>query len=121
MDGLWPPLIGIALCGKGRGMSHILNFISNNGLASALVAAVVIAVIGGIWKWWHDRKDSETIYNFLLNSKSATGFMFRSTEAISSRTKISEKRVAELCSRHPKIRTNEKGSKWGQRTISLLQ
>lgn len=48
------------------------------------------------------------IYQFLLTSKAGTAFTFRSTEAISSHTKISEERVADLCSNHPKIRRNEK-------------
>ena len=87
----------------------MLELISNNGLVSALIAAAVIAIAGGGWKWWHNRNDSRTIYNFLLSSKTGTDFTFRSTEAISSHTKISEKRVADLCSKHPKIRRNEKG------------
>ena len=86
----------------------MLEFISNNALVSTLIAALVIAAAGGIWKWWHDRKDSQTIYEFLRTSKTGTDFTFRSTEAISSHTKISEKRVAELCSKHPKIRRNKK-------------
>ncbi len=89
-------------------MSAILGFISNNSLVSTLIAAAVVAAIGGVWKWWRDRRDRQAIYNFLLSSRSATGFTFRSTEAISSHTKIPEKRVAVLCSRHPKIRRNEK-------------
>jgi hypothetical protein len=86
----------------------ILTFVSNNALASAIAAGVILAAVGGIWKWWRDRRDSNTIYEFLVGSKSKTGFGFRTTEAISSHTKISETRVAELCSRHPDIRRNEK-------------
>ena len=90
-------------------MATVLDLISNNGLVSALIAAITIAAAGSIWKWWHDRKDSQTIYDFLLTSKAGTQFTFRTTEAISSHTKISEKRVAELCAKHPKIRRNERG------------
>lgn len=86
----------------------MLDFISNNALVSALIAAALIAAAGGIWKWWHDRKDSQAIYSFFLTSKTGTNFSFRSTEAISSHTKVPEKRVAYLCSKHPKIRRNEK-------------
>lgn len=86
----------------------MLEFISNNALVSALVAAVIVAAAGWVWKWRHDRRDSQAIYQFLLTSKAGTAFSFRSTEAISSHTKISEERVAALCSRHPKIRRNEK-------------
>jgi hypothetical protein len=88
-------------------VSTMLEFICNNALVSGLIVAPVIAVAGGVWKWRHDRKDSQTIYNFLLKSKAGTDFTFRSTEAISSHTKIPERRVADLCSKHPKIRRNE--------------
>lgn len=94
-------------------MSAVLEFISNNSLVSTLIATAVVVAIGSAWKWWHDRQNSQAIYNFLLSSRSATGFTFRSTEAISSHTKIPENRVAVLCSRHPKIRRNEKGKQSG--------
>ena len=86
----------------------MLDFIINNALVSALIAAALIAAARGVWTRWHDRKDSQAIYNFLLASKAGTSFSFRSTGAISSHTKLSEKRVADLCSKHPKIRRNEK-------------
>jgi prenyltransferase beta subunit len=84
-----------------------LDFINSN-LASALVAAVVLAVAGAVWKWWRDRRDRKKIYEFMIGSRSSTGFAFRTTQAISSHTRIPEKRVAELCGKHPKIRRNEK-------------
>lgn len=93
---------------QSSGVKCILDFVSNNALGSAITATAVFALIGGIWKWRRDRKDSEIIYNFLLDSRSTTGYTFRSTEAISSHTKIAENRVAKLCSKHPKIRRNEK-------------
>ncbi len=89
-------------------MKAAVDFVSNNNLVSALIAAAVLAVAGGVWKWWRDRRDCKKIYEFMVNSRSSTGFTFRSTHAISSHTRISEKRVAELCSKHPKIRRNEK-------------
>lgn len=89
-------------------MATVFEFISNNALVSTLVAALLIAGAGGVWKWWHDRKDSQAIYSFLLASKTGTDFTFRSTEAIASHTKIPEHRVVVLCSKHPKIRRNEK-------------
>lgn len=89
-------------------MSALLETISNNQLISGLVVVAVAAVVGAVWKWVHDRRDSNKIYDFLLKSKSGTDFTFRSTEAISSSTKIPEKRVSLLCSKHPKIRRNEK-------------
>lgn len=89
-------------------MTDAIDFISNNNLASALAIAAVLAILGGIWKWFFDHRDSKKIYDFLLESKSITAYVFRSTEAISSHTKISESRVADLCSKHPKIARNQK-------------
>ncbi|SRR5437870_7408315 len=89
-------------------MRAILDFLSNNELASALIAATILAAVGGIWKWKRDRRDSANIYRFMLDSKSRTDFDFRSTAAIASHTKLPAERVAALCARHPKIRRNEK-------------
>ncbi|MDD2658681.1 MAG: hypothetical protein PHY54_03240 [Methylococcales bacterium] len=89
-------------------MTEALQFISNNSLASTLVAAAILAIVGGVWKWNRDRQDSKKIFDFMLKSKTETNFTFRSTEAISSHTKISEARVADLCSKHSKIKRNEK-------------
>jgi hypothetical protein len=89
-------------------MTESLQFISNNSLASALVAAAILAIVGGVWNWNRDRRDSEKIFDFMLKSKAETKFTFRSTEVISSHTKISEVRVADLCSKHSKIKRNEK-------------
>jgi prenyltransferase beta subunit len=89
-------------------MTKALQFISNNSLASTLAAAVILAIVSGIWKWHRDHRDSKKIYDFMMKSKTETDYVFRSTEAISSHTKISENRVAELCSKHPKIKRNEK-------------
>lgn len=89
-------------------MTEAIYFISNNNLASALAVAVILAIVGGAWKWIVDSRDSKKIYDFLFESKSKTDFSLRSTEAISSHTNISESRVADLCSRHPKIIRNQK-------------
>ncbi len=89
-------------------MSVFLDFVMNNGLGSALAATAIVAVIVWLWKSYRNRDDSKRIYNFLLASKAGTDFSFRSTEAISSHTKIAESRVAELCSKHKKIKRNEK-------------
>lgn len=86
----------------------VFNYISNNGLVSGFII-LVISVLGSfIWRFYKDRRDSNKIYDFMRTSSSVTEFRFRTTEAISSKTKILESRVAELCSRHPKIRRNEK-------------
>lgn len=85
----------------------MMIFISNNPLVAALAAAAIIGLFGWAWRAWHNRKDSKAIYDFLVTSKSGTSYSFRSTEAISSHTKIPEERAAMLCSRHPNIRRNE--------------
>ena len=89
-------------------MSKFLDFVMNNSLGSALAAAVIVAVTVCLWKCYRNWSESKKIYSFLLTSKAETGFTFRSTEAISSHTKIAESRVSELCSKHAKIKRNEK-------------
>jgi hypothetical protein len=89
-------------------MSKILDFVTENSLGSALAATAIGTVIVWLWKCYKNWSDSKKIYNFLLSSKAGTEFTFRSTEAISSHTQIAESRVAELCSKHEKIRRNEK-------------
>ena len=89
-------------------MTTVLNFISNNALVSSLAVAAILGVVAWAYKSHKDRRDSESIYKFLLASKSGTEFTYRSTAAIASHTRLSENRVADLCSSHPKIRRNEK-------------
>jgi hypothetical protein len=83
------------------------KWIEENATPLTLVG-VVIGLIDRILKLCRDRGDSKRIYDFLLTSQSNTNYTFRSTESISSATKIPEGRVEVLCSRHPKIRRNEK-------------
>lgn len=87
---------------------NVFDFVSNNQLISAILAAMLLGLFGRGVKWWRDHRDSKKLYEFLQKSKSNTAFTFRSTEAISSATKIPEARVEELCSRHSKIKRNEK-------------
>jgi len=89
-------------------VTDVFIYISNNSLVSAHIAAVILAAFAGAWKWFRDWRDSKKIFNFMLKSKNETEFTFRATAAISSDTKIPESRVAELCSKHPKIKRNEK-------------
>jgi hypothetical protein len=70
-------------------MNEAFQSISNNNLTSALVAAAILAIVGGVWKWTRDRRDSKKIFDFMRKSKAETNFTFRSTGAISSHTKIS--------------------------------
>ena len=89
-------------------MSTILTFLSENALASTLVAAVIVGAIGWVLRSRRNRRDSDAIYIFMNDSKAATDFRFRSTHAIASHTKLTAERVETLCARHPKIRRNQK-------------
>lgn len=88
-------------------MTNLLDFATNNNLGSGLATFVVIAFITWLWNKYRNWSDSKKIYAFLLTSKTETDYIFRSTEAISSHTQITENRVAELCSKHEKIKRNE--------------
>ena len=85
----------------------MLKIITDNPLASAIVAGIILAGIFWLIKEVKDKKDSQAIYQFLLGSKEKTEYTFRSTAAISSATRIPESRVADLCSRNKKIKRNE--------------
>lgn len=89
-------------------VKDIFDFVSTNTIASALVVAAILCVLGYLNKWRKDRRDSNKIYQFLIKSAKQTSFQFRSTEAISSDTGIPEDRVANLCSRHKKIKRNKR-------------
>ena len=89
-------------------MTELIKSVSENGLTSTLIGAAVIGLICWLWRLHQSRKDSQTILNFLIESTNKTPHTFRSTEAISSKTKISESRVESLCIKHPKITRNEK-------------
>lgn len=90
-------------------MDKLLDFVTNNNLSSALsTIAIMLALIFWIVKKCKNWSDSKKIYEFLLNSATTTDFTFRSTQVISSDTKIAESRVEELCIKHPKIKRNEK-------------
>lgn len=89
-------------------MATFLELVCNNPLISGLTVIAIPGLGGLIWKTYRDRRDSQLIYEFLLSSRDETEFCFRSTEAIASKTKLSEDRVAKLCAGHPNIRRNEK-------------
>lgn len=86
----------------------VWSFISENALVSTLVAAALIGGVRWLWIYRRDRRDSERIYSYLIQSMNETDWKFRGTAAISSDLKISESRIEELCHKHSKIRRNEK-------------
>lgn len=89
-------------------MDKLLDFVTNNNLSSALsTIAIILALIFWVVSKYKNLSDSKKIYEFLLNSATKTDYTFRSTQVISSNTKIAESRVEELCIKHPKIKRNE--------------
>ncbi len=84
------------------------KYASENSLFSALIAALLVAAVAGLWRLYRNSRDGKRIYEYLKHSASETGYVFRSTEAISAHTKMPEGRVADLCAKHPKIKRNEK-------------
>jgi hypothetical protein len=100
-----------------RGLEHAfymdliaewIRYASENSLISALLAACVIFIVRKAVVHYQDVRDTNLICEYLAESASMTGYVFRSTHAISACTRISESRVVELCIKHPKIKRNEK-------------
>ncbi len=54
----------------------IVDWISNNRITSALPP--ILAVAGWALKWLRDKRDSDRIYRFLVQSTAKTGWRFRS-------------------------------------------
>jgi hypothetical protein len=86
----------------------LVDFISNNKIASTLIGAAIVAAATWLVKWLRDRRDSNRIYRHLLKSAAKTEWTFRSTEAISSATHIPTSRVSELCGSDKRFKRNEK-------------
>jgi hypothetical protein len=89
-------------------IGQVVKFMSNNQIVATIVSVAILGLIGWCFKCYRDRRDSKKICEFLLQSLRTTGFKFRSTHVISSATRIPESRVAELCSKHRKIKRNER-------------
>lgn len=87
--------------------NRLWNLITENPLVSAVIAGLVVAVATWIVKVVKTSSESRRIYAFLERSTAESPYTFRTTHAISAATKIPEPRVAELCSRHPRIKRNE--------------
>jgi hypothetical protein len=90
-------------------MTSFLEFLSNNALTSTLLAAIILGGVPLAWKKMADRRHRNLIHAFLVASEEKSEYRFRSTHAIASHTKLSKKRVSELCPNDRRIRRNEKG------------
>lgn len=72
------------------------------------VLSGLAVLIGWLYTLYRNHRDSEAILCFLKQPATDTAYSFRSTEAIASKTNLTESRVESLCSKHPKIRRNTK-------------
>ena len=90
-------------------MADFINtttFLVMTGLVGLLASFVTIyRFLSG---WRRDSRDSAKIVKFLRWSLSATGYRFRSPEAIASATKIPDSRVSMLAGQHKKLRRNRR-------------
>jgi hypothetical protein len=76
-------------------------------IIAATIAAIVVGLLGWLVKVVRDRRDSDAIYRFLVESAADTKHTFRTTHAISSGTHIPETRVAALAGRDQRITRNQ--------------
>lgn len=66
-----------------------------------------------------DKKDSEAVYDWLNANTSSGTYIWRKTIAIAEGTNLTEARVRDICSTHPKIRQSLGPNKdlWGIREL----
>lgn len=89
-------------------MSEFLDLLTNNALISTLICAAITGILTLLWGIYKDDRDSKAIVKFLTESATETSHTFRSTEAIASKTKLTQGRVEVLCAKHSKISRNAK-------------
>ena len=92
-------------------ISGFLGFVGTDFKEIAAAVAIIVVIAGAlVWlfKWFQDKRDRDKIYKFLRRSAKERGWVFRTTHAISSGTKIPENRVSKLCNRDKRIKRNEK-------------
>ncbi len=92
-------------------INDFVGFLGYNIKELAAGAAIIVAIAGALawlFKWLQDKRDKDKIYKFLRRSAKERGWVFRTTHAISSGTKIPGNRVSKLCNRDKRIKRNEK-------------
>jgi hypothetical protein len=85
-------------------MGHL---ITERVLVAAIVGSCAVVFILRAIKSVKDRRDSNRIYEFLRRCAKDGQYMFRSSEAISTVTRLPESRIADLCSKHGHIERKE--------------
>ena len=81
--------------------------ITEHVLVSAIVGGCAVVFILRAIKSVKDRRDSNRIYEFLRRCAKDGHYTFRSSEAISTVTRLPESRIADLCSKHGHIERKE--------------
>lgn len=93
-------------------LNKMIEYISNSPIASKVAAGLMVAIATYIVTLLvnirRDKTDSNKIYNFLRQSELQGKHKFRSTHVIAAETKLTERRVADLCIKHDKIERNRK-------------
>ena len=72
-------------------------------LVFAIIGAGPVVFILRAIKTAEDQRDSNRIYQFLHRNMEGGQYRFRSSEAISAAINLPVSRIADLCSKHPRI------------------
>lgn len=70
--------------------------------------AVVVSILGWLYKLVMFKKDEKSILEFLKQSQNNTDHNYRSSEAIASHTNLTIERASKVCSKSKKVHRNTK-------------
>ena len=84
-----------------------INLISEKLLVSAFVGGGAVVFVLRAIKTVKDRRDSKRIYEVLRRLTQDGQYTFRSSQAISGITNLTQSRISDLCSKHPHIERKE--------------
>jgi hypothetical protein len=79
-----------------------------NGIVQGVLAAIIVALILGVFGWIKFKRDEKIVTEFLKNTGVETSHTFRTTHAISSATDLSKERIRNVCSKSSMIKRNQK-------------
>jgi len=85
----------------------LINPITEKLLASAVVGGCAVVFVLRTTKTLKDRRDSNRIYAVLRRLTQDGQYTFRSSEAISGVTNLTQSCISDLCSKHPNIERKE--------------
>ena len=83
-----------------------------NGILKIVLAALVVALILGVFGWLKFRRDERIVAEFLRKSGVENGGKPATTQAISSATRLRAARIEKVCGKSTLIRASrrEKGT-----------